>query len=180
MYPLRRELSRSCYESGCIVSLGSLVPFPVQGMIPPQDSWSIPPPRKYITQPEMDHSPQYHLTFLDSPGHASHDTVNHFILVLALDDHQLRFNMFVDLCGLAGSECIDHVPHSPPRSFIYPELLSSRMDEAIRFLFEIMRLPLLPYVLVSISVTYFGLAGALARIERKKQEAFFTPPPDIY
>jgi hypothetical protein len=54
------------------------------------------------------------------------------------------------------------------------------MDQAIQCLFDIARLPLLPYVAITVSATYFGLAGILARREGKQRNAFFNLPPDLY
>jgi hypothetical protein len=60
------------------------------------------------------------------------------------------------------------------------EIPSRSMDQTIQCLFEIARLPLLPYVAITVSAAYFGLAGILARKEGKEREAFFTPPPDLF
>ena len=54
------------------------------------------------------------------------------------------------------------------------------MDATIQFLLEIANLPLLPYVAITISAIYFGLAGILARKESREREAFFAPPPDLF
>jgi hypothetical protein len=54
------------------------------------------------------------------------------------------------------------------------------MDQTIQCLFDIARLPLLPYVAITVSAAYFGLAGILARKEGKERDAFFAPPPDLY
>jgi len=54
------------------------------------------------------------------------------------------------------------------------------MQEVIESLIQIAKLPLLPYVAISVSTAYFGIASLLARRERKEEEAFFVPPPDLH
>jgi hypothetical protein len=54
------------------------------------------------------------------------------------------------------------------------------MEEILGFLLQIARLPLLPYVAISVSLAYLVLAGVLVRGERRKAEEHLAPPPGLF
>ena len=64
-------------------------------------------------------------------------------------------------------------------AFIRLRTPPSIVNETVEILLAIARLPLLPYVALSVSAAYFGLASLLARRERIQANAFFKPPDDI-
>lgn len=89
---------------------------------------------------------------------------------------------YIDPCQAdwtTGSKCIDYVRIRNPGAFLCLILHVPPVHEAIRMLVEIVNLPLLPYVAICISIIYVGLASILARRERRKEEAFFIPPPGL-